>query len=400
MARLYCDGHWDVWDDKVTTPPGLYAPRRAFAGVGLPRAIVLTCVGTCRGVWPPRSYVLAAVANFFVPGACSVVGLRILNAVIGLSTVPVIAALLHVLRTPYSLRDPRHWVEALAISLFPMAHHFVFFAYTDTASTFLVLFGLLWALRGHPAFSALVRRAARASKRARVCALMPCGVCAHARGTFQIFLVSLTFRQTNAVWMAFAAALYVLQRRPLTAYVQLSTANATVHGAGARAACRPRLRHRGANGSSPPVVAGAVRTGLVDECRRLVRASLQNLPQLLVEVWPFAVPAALFAAFLVWNDGIVLGTAAQRRARLRPGSGADRRYLSWVGDGGSGDRAAHVSAFHLPQLLYFAVIAVAFSAPAFLSLAQLRQMVAAAKRQLSTYVRCACRAMCWRWPCA
>jgi len=119
-------------------------------------------------VWPPHSYVLAAVANFFVPGTCSVVGMRILNAIIGLATVPVIAALLHVLRTPYSLRDPRHWVEALAISLFPMAHHYAFFAYTDTSSTFLVLFGLLWALRGHPAFSALVRLAAHAYKSARL----------------------------------------------------------------------------------------------------------------------------------------------------------------------------------------------------------------------------------------
>jgi len=33
--------------------------------------------------------------------------------------------------------------------------------------------------------------------------------------------------------MAFAAGLYVLQRRPLAAYVQLSTANATMHGTGA-----------------------------------------------------------------------------------------------------------------------------------------------------------------------
>jgi len=125
---------------------------------------------------------------------------------------------------------------------------------------------------------------------------------------------------------------------------------------------------------------------------------LQNLPQLLVDVWPYGVPAALFAGFLVWNNGIVLGSPAHRPALLRSRRGADLCCLNFVGDAGSGDRAAHVSAFHLPQLLYFAVIAVAFSSPAFLSLAKLRQMVAAAKRQLSTYVCCACRPMCWSWP--
>ena len=51
--------------------------------------------------------------------------------------------------------------------------------------------------------------------------------------------------------------------------------------------------------------------GLVEEVSRTVSTAARHAPKLVHEAWPFAVPVALFAAFVVWNDGIVLGPCAE-----------------------------------------------------------------------------------------
>ena len=105
---------------------------------------------------------LAAAVNFFFPesvGVCTVGGLLTINTVLGLATVPVLAALLAALRgrPRLGLDDDDLWMEAAVIALFPMHFFFHFLAYTDTASTLLVLLGVLLAYRGRGRASAAVR---------------------------------------------------------------------------------------------------------------------------------------------------------------------------------------------------------------------------------------------------
>ena len=105
---------------------------------------------------------LAAAVNFVFPesvGVCTVGGLRTINTVLGLATVPVLAALLAALRgrPRLGLDDDDLWMEAAVIALFPMHFFFHFLAYTDTASTLLVLLGILLAYRGRGRASAAVR---------------------------------------------------------------------------------------------------------------------------------------------------------------------------------------------------------------------------------------------------
>ena len=138
---------------------------------------------------------------------CTVSGLRTLNTVLGLATVPVLAALLQTIRRQPTL-DARTWAEAAVISLFPMHYFYHFFAYTDVASTLLVLLGLLLVYRGH--------------------ALAAAGVLA----------ASLAFRQTNVVWLALAAATHVLRHAPFTSGLALATASGL--GTYRRPSHRPR----------------------------------------------------------------------------------------------------------------------------------------------------------------
>ena len=110
----------------------------------------------------PVRYVLAAAVNAIAPesfGVCTVAGLRAINTVLGLATVPVLAALLAALRgrPRLGLDDDDLWMEAAVIALFPMHFFFHFLAYTDTASTLLVLLGILLAYRGRGRASAAVR---------------------------------------------------------------------------------------------------------------------------------------------------------------------------------------------------------------------------------------------------
>ena len=56
---------------------------------------------------------------------------------------------------------------------------------------------------------------------------------------------------------------------------------------------------------------------------------------------PYSVVVAGFAAFVVWNGGIVLGKAFSERA------------ASCHTDRLSGDKSNHVPAFHIPQVYYF-----------------------------------------------
>lgn len=87
---------------------------------------------------------------------------------------------------------------------------------------------------------------------------------------------------------------------------------------------------------------------------------MQTLPNALMAILPNVIPYAIlligFAAFIVWNGGIVLGKPFTRRL-------SDTQLISRR----IGDKANHIPAFHVPQLYYFIGFATALGWPVFLS---------------------------------
>ena len=127
-----------------------------------------------------------------------------------------------------------------------------------------------------------------------------------------MMLVSIGFRQTNVVWLAFAAGVYLLRRPPLAVTIPLllrdATPSRTQRTYRALVVQAPVLTREGRNGTAG--------LGMVEEVSRTVSVATRHAPKLVHEVWPFAVPMALFAAFVVWNDGIVLGPSGFSRQSL------------------------------------------------------------------------------------
>ncbi|KAL3160676.1 hypothetical protein ABBQ32_010589 [Trebouxia sp. C0010 RCD-2024] len=106
------------------------------------------------------------------------------------------------------------------------------------------------------------------------------------------------FRQTNAVWVCFIIGMSVLGR------------------------------------TLKPAEGKPISATMLQQCLQALTASWKARWQLLADLWPMLLVPACFAAFVVWNGGIVLG-----------------------------DKAAHTPVQHLMQPLYFVLFTVAALGP-------------------------------------
>ena len=222
QTQAYCAGRWDEWDEKITTFPGLY-----FCGAA--------------GAW-----LRAAMGSTSVESACNLSTLRSLNLLPALATPPLLAALLADMHP--SLPPSERAANVAVLSLLPMHFFFHFLYYTDSAATCSVLL-LLLLLRRRP--TTLARRLAAAA----------------------VAALSLSIRQTNAVWIAFGVA---------------SSAIAELRDSGALREHRQPVR----------------------AVRELLRALPGALPALAaMHALPLMLLAG-FAAFVVHNGGVVVGDRA------------------------------------------------------------------------------------------
>jgi len=80
------------------------------------------------------------------------------------------------------------------------------------------------------------------------------------------------------------------------------------------------------------------------------------LPAILPAFIPYTLVLAGFGAFVVWNEGIVLGRLKQPRSW-----GICTNYSLL------GDKSNHIPSFHIPQLYYFVAAATFFGWPALIS---------------------------------
>ncbi|KAJ1947289.1 glucosyltransferase [Linderina macrospora] len=237
QAQRYCAGLFREWDPKLTTPPGLYL-------VSLVPAWML-------GVSP-----------------CSVEMLRTTNWVLGLALFWTMRFLV----TRHSQPQATALNSALltlVLALFPVTFFLNHLYYTDTGSLLFVLLAYALSLQERHALAGLAG------------------------------FVSLWFRQTNVVWVAFvgfSAALTSIQRK---------------HG-----------------------IADSNRgLSLVQLLKWLLRFDGHVLSILLL-LTPYLAVVGLFAVFLYANQGIVLG-----------------------------DKSHHAAGVHLPQMFYFCSYVVGISAP-------------------------------------
>ncbi|ODV77084.1 glycosyltransferase family 59 protein [Suhomyces tanzawaensis NRRL Y-17324] len=202
QCQVYCKGDYFNWDNKITTPPGLYVLGTLYA----------------------RALQLLGMAN-----ACDSYGvLRSLNLVGGLFVLP------RALRKFRNIDKGQFWTYNVVSQSLMFPYYFLF--YTDIWSTIFIVMSLSWAV-------------------SRPSSAVRCGVYG---------FVSLWFRQTNIVWLAFVMSVLIDRKIETQHNEQLSF--------GAR---------------------------------------IVKFIQKMVEEWtqlvPFAINFGLFGVFLVVNGGITFG---------------------------------------------------------------------------------------------
>ncbi|KAF7310554.1 hypothetical protein HMN09_00598200 [Mycena chlorophos] len=232
---------------------------------------------------PPGLYLLTLVLKKMFMLKCNVAQLR-LTPMLALLALPLVLGRL--LAYHQRGRLPK-WTEpptdALVLSFFPIAWFFGFLYYTEVPSVFFVVSTIVAAFQGKHWLAA------------------------------SLGLLSCTFRQTNIIWVLYAYAMSQVMF----------------------------LRFRFSPPGSKPL--SKLHDPMAFEATPgdFVRAIL-SLPNVLLDILPAFVPyagvLAAFAAFVVWNGGIVLG-----------------------------DKSNHIPTLHVPQVYYFFAFATAFGWPVLLS---------------------------------
>ena len=220
QAHNYCVYNFSHWDGKITTPPGLYLSSLL--------------------IYSPFYLFLTSFIEL-----CSVFNLRATNIIFSSLNTVVIFLLLRSIHTNsnYVISS----LYALTLSLFPPLYFFSFLYYTDQGSTLFVLSALLAARQSHHAVSAI------------------------------LFLFSLLFRQTNVIWVCFAAACTLLHH-----------------------------------------VEGRIRSeaGLLERLVKAVAYLVLQLRPSIHTLLPYMLVCVSFLLCIIWNGGIVLGDRSQHKITL------------------------------------------------------------------------------------
>lgn len=197
----------------------------------------------------------------------------------------------------------RRVLSALSLSTFPVLYFFNFLYYTDAGSTFFILFAYLMTLYGCHKVSAVL------------------GVC------------SVLFRQTNIVWVAFCAGTLVAARMDEAWRVEHS-----------------KKRDDKSPSSQVPLSFSGARKVLLFTLEFIT--SPTQLKAVLQVAWPYVAVGVSFLAFVVLNDGIVVG-----------------------------DRTSHEACLNFPQLFYFFSFALFFSLPVSLCYHRVLRFLQALRKQ-------------------
>ncbi|KAI0477979.1 DIE2/ALG10 family-domain-containing protein [Xylaria cf. heliscus] len=267
QAQVYCQGRYYEWDNKITTPPGLY-----FSTIVFNRLLGLPC-----SIYNLRAF------NVFVVSCISVLVL-VCRARLTPSTAKPVAD------RQITVHDI---VTGINIALFPVLFFFSGLYYTDPASTLIVLL----AYTNH-----LTRVAAR----------QPSFL--NDVYSLGLSILALGFRQTNIFWvMVYMGGLEVINAIKTLDSVSVETPKFhTVSDQVRFYAWRYSLGdiHDPSLSFAQPVdiILCVVSFGIAAVC---------NLPLVLRRfLWPHGVVLASFVAFVAWNGGVVLGDKSNHVATL------------------------------------------------------------------------------------
>ncbi|KAL2177808.1 glycosyltransferase family 59 protein [Thermothelomyces heterothallicus CBS 202.75] len=269
QAQKYCAGHFRDWDDKITTPPGLYLLSVAYHRFRL--------LSECTPFSLRSNNLLATILTAFLAAQCRHL-IETRAAGVNGETSSVAMSL-------------GSYYTGLNIALFPVIFFFSALYYTDVMSTLVVLV----AYRNH-----LLRLQARRLGIVNDLWTAVLGVCA------------LFMRQTNVFWVV-------------------------VYMGGLEAVHALRSVHPGSQKDStlhdPPLSQSGPQDWFLCVLTLAV-AALSNPFRVVRQIWPHLTILALFAGFVAWNGGVVLG-----------------------------DKSNHIATIHLAQMLYIWPLFAFFSAP-------------------------------------
>ncbi|KAJ1332980.1 alpha-1,2-glucosyltransferase [Microdochium nivale] len=260
QAQVYCEGRYRDWDDKITTPPGLY----------------LLSIWLIQG-WP-----------------CTTESLRMVNVGI-VSCIAIVSAICFTLHRRGHATSPSLNVlwAGTNVALFPVIFFFSGLYYTDGASTLVVLLAY-WA---H-----LVR--AGQAKPSIVSGLI----------TVMLGLSSLFMRQTNIFWVV----VYMGGLEAVNAVKSLRPESADwPRGIALGEQVKFYAWRYSVGDIHDPSLDMATPIVDVALCAiSLLIAGVCNVLPVLRRIWPHVTVLAAFAGFVVWNGGVVLGDKSNHVATL------------------------------------------------------------------------------------
>ncbi|KAI2624761.1 glycosyltransferase family 59 protein [Xylaria nigripes] len=267
QARMYCQGRYFEWDDKITTPPGLYLATIIF--------------------------------NRLSGFLCSVYNLRAFNVYV----VSCISALVLICRASLAQNSSRSGndggisvndtMTGINVALFPVLFFFSGLYYTDPASTLIVLL-------------------AYANHLSRVRTKQP----TFLNDVYSLVLGILTlgFRQTNIFWV-------VVYIGGLEAIHVIKTLNPQPVKTPNFQTVSEQIRFYAWRYSigdihDPPLTLTQP-IDLVLCVMSIGISAIYNLPRILRRfLWPHGVVLAAFGGFVAWNGGVVLGDKSNHVATL------------------------------------------------------------------------------------
>ncbi|CAK7211710.1 glucosyltransferase [Sporothrix curviconia] len=308
QAQKYCRRQWYDWDDKITTPPGLYLVSVAMETMwsGLQNGC---------DIWALRgANTVAIMLVALTASACRAAFERQRNT----STVAAwpgyqSAMSFYALHTGFN------------VALLPVLFFFSALYYTDVYSTLAVLL----AYRLH-------------LFRVSVPALEPLPVWSDILAVLVGF-ATLAMRQTNIFWVVvYLGGLEVVQaakavrQQPANKAALLAAQDETFDSLPNMV--RLYLWRYSRGDVHDPSLATSWPDDWVLSLLSVAVAAVSNPLVMLQRAWPYAAVLGGFAQFVVWNGGVVLG-----------------------------DKANHVATIHAAQLLYLWPLLAFFSAPLFVT---------------------------------
>ncbi|KAI1739489.1 DIE2/ALG10 family-domain-containing protein [Xylaria scruposa] len=267
QAQVYCEGRYYEWDDKITTPPGLYFSTIVFnRALGFP---------------------------------CSIYNLRAFNVVV-VSCISVLVLICRAHLTQNLIKpDTRRQVTThdiltgVNVALFPVLFFFSGLYYTDPASTLIVLLTY-------------------ANHLTRVGTNRPSFL--NDVYSLGLGILALGFRQTNIFWV-------VVYMGGLEAVHAIKTLNPTPVETPKVQNVSDQIRFYAWRYSlgdiHDPSLSLAQPVDIILCVASIGIAAVCNLPLALRRfIWPHGVVLASFVAFVAWNGGVVLGDKSNHVATI------------------------------------------------------------------------------------